>query len=275
MILKFTMKTPAYTIELKNITISFLAVLCIWFCYYIDWFYFLNASDFGIKPREILGLKGILFSPFIHGNIEHLANNSVALFSLLNLMFIFYKTETLKVLFFGWIFSGFGTWLIATSGIHIGISGIIYVLSSYIFFTGLRTKYYPLMAISLLVALFYGGTIWYMFPEVEKNMSWQGHLSGFLSGFVLSFFVNRTTENPEFYKYDWQSPTFDSSKDKFMQQFDAYGNFSPRPILQKREDNFTYNLSFNKKLSGKISGIKLQSLTYNFVKNCPTSHRNI
>ena len=101
------------------------------------------------------------------------------------------------------------------------------------FFTGIRSKQYRLMAISFLMIMLYGGSVWYMLPDVEKGISWQGHLAGFLSGFCLSYMLKKPQLEPK-YKYEWQHPDYDESKDEFIRQFDIKGNFNPQPILRKR-----------------------------------------
>jgi membrane associated rhomboid family serine protease len=84
-----------------------------------------------------------------------------------------------------WLVSGFLTWSIGRESWHIGASGLVYALSFFLFFSGVFRKYIPLMAVSLLVVFLYGSTLWNMFPVaelVDPNVSWEGHLSGAVSG---------------------------------------------------------------------------------------------
>jgi len=90
-----------------------------------------------------------------------------------------------KVLLFGILFSGLITWVIGRPSYHIGASGIIYLLASFIFFKGIFTKHYRLVALSLVVVFIYGSLLWYIFP-MENGISWEGHLGGFLSGLDIS-----------------------------------------------------------------------------------------
>ena len=115
-----------------------------------------SLLHFGVYPREVFGLKGILFSPFLHGDIEHLANNSIALLVLLPILRYFYKEQSFVVLFLGILFSGLGTWLLGRPSYHIGASGLIYALVSFIFFKGIFTKYYRLVALSFTIVILYG-----------------------------------------------------------------------------------------------------------------------
>ena len=123
---------------------------------------------------------------------------------------------------------------------HIGASSLIYVLVSFIFFKGIQTKYYRLVALSLAVILVYGGMVWYIFPKVDDKISWEGHLAGLITGFVLSLFY-KTSEYKKIIKYDWEHPDFNPMEDKFMQRFDENGNFVNKPVEEETEDYFTTN----------------------------------
>jgi membrane associated rhomboid family serine protease len=187
----------------------------------------------GIYPRSFSGLQGVFLSPFIHSSIEHLYNNSLPLLVLLSALQFFYTKQSLAVIGFGILLSGGITWLIGRESYHIGASGLIYVLVSFIFFKGIQTKYYRLVALSLAVIIVYGGLIWYVFPKVDDAISWEGHLAGLMAGFVLSISY-KTPEYKKIMKYDWEHPDYNPVEDKFMQRFDENGNFVNRP---KEEEN--------------------------------------
>ena len=203
-------------------------VLTLWLVFWYELQFQHNLSHFGIYPREVYGLKGILFSPFLHGDIEHLANNSVAFLVLLPILRYFYKEQSFVVLFLGILFSGLGTWLLGRPSYHIGASGLIYALVSFIFFKGIFTKYYRLVALSFTIVILYGGSVWYMFPNVKEGISWEGHLAGFIVGLALALVL----KTPQFSKpifYEWEKPDFNPELDPFMKNFDEKGNFNPPP----------------------------------------------
>ncbi len=203
-------------------------VFTLWLVFWYELQFQHSLSHFGIYPREVYGLKGIVFSPFLHGDIEHLANNSVALLVLLPILRYFYKEQSFVVLLFGILFSGLGTWLLGRPSYHIGASGLIYALVSFIFFKGIFTKYYRLVALSFTIVILYGGSVWYMFPNVKEGISWEGHLAGFLVGLALALVL----KTPQFGKtifYEWQKPDFNPELDPFMKNFDEKGNFNPPP----------------------------------------------
>lgn len=207
-------------------------VLFLWFVYWLEIRFGFDFDTNGILPRTASGLQGVLFSPFIHSDINHLYNNSIPLLALLAALQFFYSKQSFFIIMFGILFSGLITWVIGRENYHIGASGLIYVLVSFIFFKGLLTKYYRLVALSLTVIMLYGGMLWYVFPKVDDTISWEGHLAGLVTGFVLSL-VYKTPEYKKVIKYDWEKPDFDPLEDKFMQRFDENGNFVNIPIPEE------------------------------------------
>lgn len=247
-------KNFKYTTAVLALPLFF--VLLLWVVYWLEIRYHFDFVENGILPRTFSGLQGVLFSPFIHADLSHLYNNSLPLLVLLAALQFFYAKQTPMVLLFGILLSGIGTWLIGRESYHIGASGLIYVLFSFIFFKGIFTKYYRLVALSLTVIVVYGGMVWYVFPKVDEVISWEGHLAGFISGLLLAI-VNKTPEYEyqKVIKYDWEQPDYDASQDKFMQRFDENGNFvnPPLPEPEVQPDyfysdwNVNYEIVTNKK----------------------------
>lgn len=219
-----------------------LPLFFVWFLWFVYWLQIKFDFDFdehGILPRTFSGLQGIMFSPFIHADLEHLYNNSIPLLILLAALRYFYSKQSFAVIGYGILLSGLITWIIGRESYHIGVSSLIYVLVSFIFFKGIQTKYYRLVALSLTVIIVYGGLVWYIFPKVEEKISWEGHLAGLITGFALSLFY-KTPEYKKLIKYDWEHPDFDPTQDKFMQRFDENGNFVNLPIIEPEEEIQAY-----------------------------------
>ena len=139
--------------------------------------------------------------PLIHSprEIEHIVNNSIPTFVLTATLIYFYKPIALRVFVLLWIMTGFFLWAYADHQVyHIGISGIIYGLASFLFTSGVLRKYLPLQAISLFGVFVYGSMVWGIFP-MEQRVSWEGHLMGFFSGIVLAFlFREKGPQRPKF-----------------------------------------------------------------------------
>lgn len=212
-----------------------LMLILMWFVFFVENRFHVSLTSHGILPRTVSGLQGIILSPFLHGNLNHIANNSIPLFVLTAALIYFYRDVSLKILVYGILLSGLITWVIGRESFHIGASSLIYVLVSFIFFKGMMTKYYRLMALSMAVVLFYGGMIWYVFPDIDKTISWEGHLAGLLTGF---FFAVRfkTPDYKQDIQYHWEKPDFNPEEDMFMKHFDENGNFVNTPEPEPEEE---------------------------------------
>ena len=180
-------------------------VLSLWIVFWAEGAYNMYFTKYGIYPRTFFGLRGIIFSPFIHGSIQHLFNNSIPLFVLLTTLFYFYRKIAFKVLLYGTLFSGLLTWIIARDSYHIGASGIVYLLFSFILFSGIIRRYYRLIAVSFVVIFLYGSMIWYILP-IKDEISWEGHLSGFIFGLLFAFIYRK--HGPQPMQYDWEDDEY-------------------------------------------------------------------
>ena len=152
-----------FNFTLYTIAIPLYTILLLWLIYWFEVNFGYNFTKYGVYPRTISGLRGILFSPFIHSGIKHLFNNSVPLFVLMMSLFYFYRQVAYKILIYGTILSGILTWIIARDAYHIGASGVVYLLFSFIFFSGVIRRYIRLIAVSLMVIFLYGSMIWFIF----------------------------------------------------------------------------------------------------------------
>ncbi|NAY92914.1 rhomboid family intramembrane serine protease [Muricauda sp. JGD-17] len=220
------------------------AVLAIWTVFWVELQLGINLNDMGIYPRRISGLQGVLFSPFIHSSVEHLYNNTIPLAVLTSFLFYFYRIAALRIVLWGVFLSGLLTWFIGRPSFHIGASGLIYVLASFIFFKGIFTKHYRLVALSLIVVFIYGSMIWYIFP-VKDGISWEGHLSGFITGFLLA--VMTKVSIPSEKKYTWEREDYNEKDDPFLRHFDEHGNFIEENLDRANEEDVTIRYHYKKK----------------------------
>lgn len=166
----------------------------------------LNVSfaRFGVQPLTVEGLKGILFSPLIHGNIGHLISNSVPLFLLTSALFYYYRSHAWQIFILSWLVSGLWLWLFARgSSYHIGASGVVYALTSYHLVSGIIRKEPRLIAFTLLVTFLYGSFVWGIFPDfaLKERISWESHLMGLILGVVLAWAYKDV--GPQRKVYEW------------------------------------------------------------------------
>jgi len=214
-------KPQPFVFTLEVILLPLLFIFLIWLVYWSEIRLGYRFNNYGVFPRTWQGLRGVLFSPFIHGSLKHLWNNTVPLFLLSAAVIYFYRSQRWTIFLIGWLGSGLITWLIGREANHIGASGFIFMLMSFIFFKGVITGYYRFVALSLIIMFLYGGMLWYLFP-IEPHISWEGHVGGFATGFLLAVFL------PVVYSkdtYDWEKEAFVPEDDPFMKHFDENGNF--------------------------------------------------
>jgi membrane associated rhomboid family serine protease len=162
----------------------------------------LDLQQFGVRPREWIGLPGIFVAPLLHAGFVHLVANSVPLLVLGTTMLHLYPRATLKVFAAVYLGPGIAVWLFAASGIHIGASGLVYGLVAYIFVAGLIRRDRRAIAASLLVAFLYGTLVWGVLP-IERGVSWQTHLAAALIGVVMAILL-RHLDVPPRARYTWE-----------------------------------------------------------------------
>ena len=197
---------------IKQMTIPFFVVAVMWVVHLINLSYpQLELYKFGILPRTREGFLGVITSPWIHStdSWSHIINNSIPTFVLLWLCITVYKKTAWLIATFIWLASGVWVWVAARSNFHIGMSGVIYGLAFFLFFSGIFRKNRQMMGISLLVAFLYGSLVWGLFPY-DKGISFEGHIFGALAGIIMSIYLrNKGPEkdkynlnvNPEFEKF--------------------------------------------------------------------------
>lgn len=158
-----------------------------------------DLYTYGNYPLDPSHLTGIFTQPFIHENFAHLWSNSIPLLFLVWALFYFYGDISFRVFMIVWVLSGLVTWFIGRPSYHIGASGMVYGFAFFLFFSGILRRMRSLMAISAIVAFLYGSMVWSMLPIVqiwEPTVSWEGHLSGAISGLVCAIWFRKSPPYP-------------------------------------------------------------------------------
>ena len=170
--------------ELKNqFNIIATFVVLFWAIEIISQSFFGDRLDyFGIIPRNIVGLRGVILSPFLHADFAHLFANTFP-FAILGWLVMLQETrDFFLVSLFSMLFSGIGVWLFAQpNSITVGASGIIFGYLGFLMFRGIFQRNIPSIAVSLIVFFLYGGMIWGVLPS-NPHISWMAHLFGFIGG---------------------------------------------------------------------------------------------
>ena len=217
------LKAEKYKI-LASLMFPLAFVLLLWLIRYIE---YATESDFtflGTYPLHKEGLTGIITGPLIHANWKHLANNSLPLLFLSWTIFYFYKEIAYKVFFLIYFLSQLWLWFFyVRPAWHIGASGLVYGMGTFIFVSGIIRKNRNLLAISLLVAFLYGGMVWGIFPY-EEHISWEGHMMGMFAGIILAYYYKNygpPRPNEAFEDED------DEDEDDFTDEYLYYTEDSP------------------------------------------------
>jgi membrane associated rhomboid family serine protease len=185
---------------ISSIAISFLFIFLLWLIKIFEAYTGFDLTGLGIYPRKASGLIGVLTSPLIHADFSHLVSNTITLFVLMFILFYTYRKSAIRVFFIVYIFSGLTVWLLARPAYHIGASGLVYGLLSFLFFIGVLRKDTRSIALSLLITFFYGGLVWGVLP-MDPKVSFESHLLGAIAGAVCAIIFRKT--DPVI-KYDWE-----------------------------------------------------------------------
>jgi len=189
-----------------KIASGFVALL--WVIAVLDWALDLGPEDFGVRPRQLAGLPGILFAPLLHGGFGHLIANSPPLLVLGTTMLYLYPQSALRVLPAVYLGPGIAVWLFARGSSHVGASGLVYGLVSYIFVAGLLRRDRRAIAASLLVCFMYGALVWGVLP-IERGVSWETHLAAAVIGVLLAIALRRLDIPPR-RRYSWEDEEVDA-----------------------------------------------------------------
>lgn len=187
---------------------TFLIVL-LWLIQLFQAEYHLNLYRGGIYPLHVQGLLGILTAPLIHAGFNHLMANSIPLYVLTVALLFFYRELAYRIFFLIWFLSGILVWLGAREAWHIGASGVIYGIASFLFMSGIVRNNVRLLTISIIVVFLYGGLFWGIFP-MKPSISWEGHLWGGVSGLILAVVYRKKGPPPE--KTEWEEEEEDDDK---------------------------------------------------------------
>lgn len=203
---------------LKSLYFPALLLVLMWLVKAAEIVFDIELNILGVYPLKWEGLVGILCSPFVHADFGHLMANSVSFFILCSCLFYFYRRIAYSSFFLIYFLSGFWLWFVGRASYHIGASGIIYGLASFLFISGLIRRNPPLMAITLVITFLYGSMIWGIFPEFfpEKNISWEGHLTGLVAGAVLAVYYRKSGPQPK--EYEWDNEDEEDDENAYWNQ---------------------------------------------------------
>ncbi|MEE8397505.1 MAG: rhomboid family intramembrane serine protease [Desulfobacterales bacterium] len=178
-------KTTRFFGSLKFV---FAVVLLLWTVHIVT--LFVPLQQFGLIPRKLNGLIGILTAPFLHANFYHLYANTIAILTFGIIFALLEKKNTATLVIEITILQGIALWLFGRTGNHIGASGLIFGLFGYLLLVGYFQRQLKFIIVSLGVLVFYGGTLFGVLPT-NARISWEGHLYGFLAGCLVAKYSSK------------------------------------------------------------------------------------
>ena len=220
---------------IESIYLPLLGVAVLWLIHLVQFIGGWNFAWLGVYPGKISALSGIITGPFIHSTLDyaapghfswnHLVSNSLPFLILSTGIIYFYRSLSLPVLITSWLLPGLCVWIAGRASYHIGISGMIYAMAFFLFFSGVFRKDRAAMALSLIVSFLYGSMVWGIFPLAGKgHISWEGHLFGAITGIALAFIYRKKGPQPR--KYVWENEP-DIANEESFEPWNYQKNFPP------------------------------------------------
>jgi membrane associated rhomboid family serine protease len=186
-----------------SFAIALSVLMLMWLVFALDYLLELDLYRFGVHPGKWEGLVGVIASPFLHStrDVGHILNNSVPAFILIWLIFYHYRKIATKSFLMIYLLAGLGTWVLGNPNYHIGMSGVIYGLTSFLVFSGFFRKNMRVAGISLFVIFVYGSLVWGIFP-MKVGVSWEGHLAGLFAGIIVAVLFKQKGPQPAKMRYE-------------------------------------------------------------------------
>ena len=156
----------------------------------------ISLTHWGIFPRDASGLMGILTAPLVHGSWHHLFSNAAPLLVTTTLIYFFYPRVAIASFFFIYFLTGISVWLFGRSSFHVGASGVVYGLVSFIFWTGIFRRNIKSIILALVVTILYSGYLGGIVP-FKEGVSWESHLLGGIMGIFVAFLFKGIIEQDE------------------------------------------------------------------------------
>ncbi len=196
----------------------------------------LSLAKFGVYPRHQDGLIGIIASPLIHGDWGHIISNSVPFAVLSSMIFLFYRKVSLKAFTAIYFLSGILLWSFGRSVFHIGASGVVYGLLTFVFWTGIFRRNIKSIVLALIVTLLYSGYFYGIVPT-QPGISWDGHLFGAIAGIIVAYIFKNQIENDE----DQEDPFKDEKENYYLPRDTFEAPLKQREREIRPNDDWTTN----------------------------------
>lgn len=154
-----------------------------------------SIDRWGVRPRSLRGLLGIVLAPFLHVSFRHLIGNTIPFAVLGAAIALGGVRQFAEVTVITAVVSGLGIWLFGGgSTVHLGASGLVFGFLGYLVARGLVARNPWWIAGGLLVLFFYGGLLWGLLPT--SRISWLGHVFGGMGGALAAWVLHGDHADP-------------------------------------------------------------------------------
>ncbi len=186
------------------------AILLLWVIHLIQVATGISLAGFGVRPRHLDGFWGIFTAPLVHGNWSHLFSNTPPLFAMLAMVLFFYRTVAVSAISLIYVLTGLAVWAFAFNAntFHIGASGVVYGLVSFVFWSGVFRRNLKSIVLALIVVFYYSSMFLGILPG-QEGISWESHLYGAIVGMLVSFWFKdriEPDERPEPPSWELEAP---------------------------------------------------------------------
>lgn len=212
---------------MRSVKTVLIILFVLWSIFILQYFLDIPTYQYGgLFPRSVDGLKGILFSPLLHGSFMHLISNSAPLTVLTVMILYFYSKVAFESFVWLYLMTGVMVWLFARPVYHIGASGVVYAMVSFVFWAGIFVRNLRSIVLSLIVAVLYSGMFLGVLPN-EDGISWESHLLGGVVGIFVAYILREKIKKhdppaepvweEEERKFFLDRDTFDRKKDSYWE----------------------------------------------------------
>jgi membrane associated rhomboid family serine protease len=175
----------------------------LWLIHIVDFVLGLDLQRYGVYPRTLEGIRGIVLAPLIHGSFAHIVANTLPLLILGTALLYGYPRSSRIMVPVIWLLSGLGVWLFARESLHFGASGLTFGFMFFVFVIGALRWDAKAIALSCIVFFMYGSMIWGIFPTAP-NVSFEYHFFGAAVGVAGAVLLRRLDPKPTRRRYDWE-----------------------------------------------------------------------
>ncbi len=170
----------------EELPLVLLFIAAIWGVFLLD--SFLPLENFGLVPRDMGGLVGIVAMPFLHGSLGHILSNTFPLLVLMTLL-AGSKGNSRTIVVVVALLGGILLWLFGRgSSLHIGASGLVFGLAVFLIVSGFLERRTVPVIVALVVVFMYGSSLLSGIMPFQKGVSWDGHLFGGVAGAIAAWF---------------------------------------------------------------------------------------